>query len=181
MTKHALPLVDPARIEFEFARTVCACQECTLNCQYLPGYLIPADLDRIHQHLAPGEDLAAWAHQHLRASPGAQVMRHGSLFRIRTLVPARQPNGACRFLTADKRCAIHAIAPYGCSFFDSHMAGAEADRRSTRGLQAVLEAWSRGDLYPQLWVALDQSGLRAPAPEICRQQLRQAAARPSDV
>ncbi len=174
MTPHALPLVDPARTEFGFPRTVCACRDCTLNCRHLPGYLIPADLDRIQQHLAPGEDLFTWASQHLLASPGAKVMQEGRIFRIRTLVPARQATGACIFLTDENRCAIHAIAPYGCAFFDDHMAGSEADRRSSRGLEAVLEAWAGGGLYAQVWIALDHAGLHAPSPETCRQQMRQA-------
>jgi Fe-S-cluster containining protein len=176
MTQHSLPVVDPARTEFGFQRTVCACRECTRNCQFIPGYLIPADLDRIRRHLTPDEDLDTWASRHLLASPGAKVLRAGRVFRIRTLVPARQADGACRFLTGGGRCAIHAVAPYGCSFFDSHMAAEEADRRSLRGLEAVLEAWNRGDLYAQLWTLLAQVGLRAPAPEIGRQRLRQACA-----
>jgi hypothetical protein len=35
------------RKEFGFVRTVCACGECTINCHFIPGYLIPADLERI--------------------------------------------------------------------------------------------------------------------------------------
>ena len=138
--------------------------------------MIPADLDRILQHLAPGEDLLAWARQHLLASPGAKVLQGSRVFRIPTLVPARRPDGACIFLTAEDRCAVHAVAPFGCAFFDSHMPGAEADRRSSRGLQAVLEAWTRGDAYAQVWTTLHEAGLMAPPPEVCRQQLRQALA-----
>ena len=174
MTRRSLPLIDPSRVEFGFRRTVCDCQECTRNCHFIPGYLIPADLERISQHLAPGEDLVRWASQHLLASPGAKVMRAGHVFRIRTLVPARQAHGACCFLTSEERCAIHAVAPFGCSFFDSHMTGEIADRRSVRGLRAVLEAWNRGDFYAQLWGLLHRLGFRAPAPEIARQRLRQA-------
>lgn len=174
MTKHALPLIDPERTEFGFPRTVCDCKECTLYCRYIPGYLIPADLDRIHQYLAPDEDLYAWARRYLLASPGAKVAQRGGIFRIRTLVPARQARGACTLLTVENRCAIHAVAPYGCGFFDSHMTPSEADRRSLRGLHAVLEAWASGNLYPQIWVALDRAGLKAPAPEFCRRQLQQA-------
>jgi hypothetical protein len=40
-------------------------------------------------------------------------------------------------------------------------------------LQAVLQAWERRELYAQVWIELHQSGLRAPPPEVCRQQLRQ--------
>jgi hypothetical protein len=51
MTRLPLPLLDPARTEFGFTRTVCACDRCIRYCQHLPGYLIPADLERIHQQL----------------------------------------------------------------------------------------------------------------------------------
>jgi hypothetical protein len=54
------------------------------------------------------------------------------------------------------------------------MTASEADRRSLRGLQAVQEAWTAGSLYAQVWTALDRAGLRAPAPEVCRQKMRRA-------
>jgi hypothetical protein len=174
MSKQSLPVVDPARTEFGFCRTRCDCRECTRSCEHLPGYLVPADLERLHRHLAPDQDLHAWAQGHLRASPGALVLRHGRTFRIPTLVPARRPDGACVFLTATGRCAIHAVSPFGCAFFDSHMAPGEADRRSKRGLQAVLEAWDSGGAYARLWVALAGEGLVAPPPEVARLRLRQA-------
>lgn len=174
MTTHALPLVDPARTEFGFARTKCDCQECALNCRFIPGYLIPADLDHIMQHLAPSTDPFSWAKQHLLASPGAKVMQCNRVFRIPTLVPARQPSGVCIFLTAENRCSIHAVAPFGCAFFDAHQSRTESDQRSQRGLRAVMETWFRLDLYAQVWLALDHAGLHAPAPEVCRQKLQQA-------
>jgi hypothetical protein len=61
MTPQPLPTIDPARSEFGFERTVCACPECTHCCRHIPGFLIPADLDRIHQQLAPNEELENWA------------------------------------------------------------------------------------------------------------------------
>src|SRR5438067_916759 len=99
MTKPSLPLVDPARAEFGFCRTRCDCLECTRSCRHIPGYLIPADLERMDRFLAPDQDLVTWAKRHLLASPGALVMRGGRAFRIPTLVPARRPDGACLFLT----------------------------------------------------------------------------------
>jgi len=136
--------------------------------------LIPADLDRIRRQLAPGAGLLGWAHQHLLASPGALVEQGASAFRIPTLVPARRPEGGCLFLTTVDRCAIHASAPFGYAFFDDHMEAAEADRRSRLGLQAILEAWRSGSLYGQVWLVLQEAGLQAPPPEVCRRQFRQA-------
>jgi hypothetical protein len=174
MTRQPLPLIDPARTEFGFARTICACHECTLNCRHIPGYLIPADLERIHRHHAPNQDMDDWALQHLLASPGAVVLCKGQHARILTLVPARRPDGACTFLTDEGRCSIHAVAPFGCSFFDSHQSREESDRRSKRGLQAIVEAWNGNGLYARLWMALAEAGFVAPTPELARQQLRRA-------
>jgi hypothetical protein len=131
-------------------------------------------LDRIHQHLKPDEDPVAWARRHLLASPGALVLRGDKVFRIPMLVPARRPDGACTFLTAEGLCGIHEVAPFGCSFFDSHMEAAEADRRSGHGLRAVLRAWFAGGPYARVWAALIDGGLTAPAPEVGRRQLRRS-------
>jgi hypothetical protein len=174
MNKQSLPVVDSARTEFGFYRTHCDCPECTRSCYYIPGYLIPADLERIHRHLASDQDLLCWAKQDLLASPGALVAQNGQMFRIPTLVPSRRPDGACVCLTDSDQCGIHAVSPYGCAFFDSHLALSEADRRSKRGLQAVLDAWNAGDVYAQVWLALAADGLMAPTPEVARRQLRQS-------
>jgi hypothetical protein len=174
MNKQALPIVDSARIEFGFCRTQCDCVECTRSCHHIPGYLVPADLERMHQLLAPDQNVGAWAKEYLLASPGALVIRHGQAHRIRTLVPARRADEACVFLTTTGQCAIHAASPFGCAFFDAHMPSAEADRRSKRGLQAVLEAWDASALYARVWVDLAGHGHVAPAPEVARQQLREA-------
>ena len=48
------------RTEFGFERTACACSECAINCRFIPGYLIPADLDRIAGHLG-SENLIEFA------------------------------------------------------------------------------------------------------------------------
>lgn len=41
MPIHALPVTYLVRTEFGFSRTVCACREYTVNCHFIPGYLIP--------------------------------------------------------------------------------------------------------------------------------------------
>ncbi len=89
MPQQSLPVLDASRTEFGVHRTVCACAECVRNCRHIPGYLIPADLDRIRQHLAPGEGLLAWARQHLLASPGAKILQGSRVFRIPTLAHPR--------------------------------------------------------------------------------------------
>ena len=174
MSKQPLPVIDPGRTEFGYPRTVCACADCTAGCHHLPGYLVPADLERIRTHLAPDTDLFTWARRYLLASPGALVARGEKVFRIPTLVPARRPDGACLFLTEDGRCAVHAVAPFGCAFFDAHQAAAEAGPRSAAGLRAVLADWLADGPYAAAWRALAAAGLRAPPPEVGRALLRQA-------
>jgi hypothetical protein len=92
-----LPITFRARTEFGFARTECSCPACVTYCRYMPGYLIPADLDRLRDALGGGRPLMDWAEKHLRASPGAVVRTGSRLHRIRTLVPARGPSGSCKF------------------------------------------------------------------------------------
>lgn len=166
---------DP-RITFGFARTECACDECTLNCRFIPGYLIPADLDAMAAHLGY-ESVLTFALEHLLASPGATVMADGELFQIPTLVPARQVNGACKFLTKDNRCAIHAVSPFGCSHFDVHQSKMEADERSLIGLQAIAREWKAGGLYARLWRILHAMKRDAPAPQQARTLLQQTLRR----
>jgi hypothetical protein len=46
-------------------------------------------------------ELTRFAFDNLLASPGAIIFSIGELIRVRTLVPARSADGACRFLTCD--------------------------------------------------------------------------------
>ena len=86
------------RTVFGFARTECACAECVLNCQHMPGYLIPEDLPALAAELGY-DNWEKFAFENLAASQGATVlMRDGQTLQIPTLVPQRQANGACKFL-----------------------------------------------------------------------------------
>ena len=153
----------PARTEFGLTRTTCECKACATFCSHMPGFLVPADLDRL---AALDTDIYAWAREHLRASPGALVMvsQTREQFRIRTLVPAATPTGACHWLVAG-RCSIHAIAPYGCAFTDTHQSGSVADAVSHAGLMAVLRAWQDETLYSVVWEHLHDAGLVTTSPE----------------
>jgi hypothetical protein len=93
-------------------------------------------------------------------------------------VPARKAESGCIFLTADGRCGIHAVAPFGCAYFDHYQIRSEADRRSLRGLEAVAAAWGEEAMYAQVWLALDGAGLNAPEPEQCRVQMRNSLRKP---
>lgn len=167
------------RREFGFARTVCACGDCTINCRFIPGMLIPADLERIAAHVGV-DDMLAFAADYLLASPGAIVgcSDTGQTKRIPTLVPARGADGACRFLK-DGKCTIHEVSPFGCAFFDDHQASEESNRRSIEGLMAIDAEWQRPvgeSLYATLWVMLNEAGLNAPGPMLARAQMKAAMA-----
>lgn len=66
--------------------------------------------------------------------------------RIPTIAPRSTDDGRCVFLTADERCSVHPVAPFGCSFFDAHMPGPEGDRRSQWGLVQI----ERSEAYAAL-------------------------------
>ena len=165
--------MSATRTTFGIQRTECACAECALNCRFIPGYLIPTDLAAIAAEFG-AESLLTFALENLLASPGATVMVNGELFQIPTLVPARQAHGACKFLTADNRCAIHAVSPYGCSHFDVHQSNAEADRRSIVGLKAIAQEWRAGGLYARVWTILHAMKRDAPSPIEAKVRLRKA-------
>lgn len=161
------------RKEFGFERTVCACGECTMNCHFIPGYLIPADLERIVAQLGY-DDLIEFAINNLLASPGATVLDGGQVRQIPTLVPARGSDGTCCFLDGEEGCSIHNVSPFGCAFFDVHQSRAESDRRSGYGLAEIDRAWSGGHLYAQLWLLLRTLGLTAPSPAAARARMNAA-------
>lgn len=120
-----------------FERTVCACHQCKQNCKEQPGYLIPGDMERIAEHLNQPMDQVR---KMFWASPGAVVMDTVTrrMFRIGTITPRfDRRKRACVFLTEENQCSIHAVAPFGCSHFDTHMKAPEALKRSAWGMDLV--------------------------------------------
>ncbi len=118
-----------------FERTVCACPDCVDCCRQQPGFLAPGDFERIAAAL---QETPEQARAHFWASPGALVMNTHTnrVFRIHTITP-RLAHGRCVFLTAENRCQVHAVAPYGCSFFDTHQGLPEGQRRSAWALTEI--------------------------------------------
>jgi len=120
---------SPAAIEAPpFARTSCACEACIQCCHDQPGSLAPGDLERIAAYLQRPLRIVAlkfWA------SPGALIAnsRTGQTARVGTITPKRV-RGRCVFLDDVDRCTIHAVAPFGCAYFDTHMSAAEGHPRS---------------------------------------------------
>jgi len=155
------------RMQFGLPRTTCACQICKTNCEFMPGFLIPADLERM---MPTDVDPMLWAEENLLASPGALVANSatGKTFRIGTLVPKTKPDGSCIHLNAEGLCQIHPVAPFGCSFFDC---GPERNGISRDGLMAVLDAHRDNGLYAVIWRWLHARGDRQLAPEVLRERM----------
>ena len=160
-------------------RTICSCELCAINCRFIPGYLLPEDLDRIATFLSYSKSLE-FAEKNLLASPGAIVIKDGRLCRIRTLVPARNDSGWCNFFDGSL-CSIHRVAPFGCAFFDSHQEQSESNAISAKGLQIIAGLWEDQpfSLYCQIWNHLHRRGMRAPAPEECRDRMREQSGKSS--
>ena len=157
------------RTEFGFERTVSTTKMDIECCKRMPGFLVPADLERLAE--AFGLNPIEFAKRHLLASPGALVIFNGKMRRVPTLVPDRDPRtGHCKFFRNDL-CTIHAVAPYGCSFFDYDMDDDEGRERSLAGTEAVMKAWDDDDGYAALWYILNMVGRHAPGPEECRKHL----------
>lgn len=168
------PKEDPQRTTLGFAATQCACAECTKNCRFMPGNLIPEDLPRMHEAIAPELHPLEFAEKYLLASPGAQVgkvnekTKRLEIFRIPTLVPARKKDGSCVFLADEGKCQIHVVAPFGCRFFDNHMDGKTADTRVMAGLNEILKDNAARGEYKRTWDHLNASGRIAPSPNESR-------------
>ena len=159
------------RTELGFERTVCDCRACKINCEFIPGFLLPSDIRRIALHLGYSNPVE-FALDNLLASPGAIVVDRGQIRRIRTLTPARRQDGACLFLDEEHRCRIHSVSPYGCSHFDAHQTDEEADLRSSAGHYQVDLAWKNDHLYARLWLLLNALGRVAPSPVAARDSMR---------
>lgn len=168
-----MPTYDTNRIELGFVRTECGCPKCSVHCRAIPGFLIPSDIDRMYKATSgPGESVQEWARRTLLASDGAKAIdrRTGTAVQIRTLVPAAGPDGACGHITPEGRCGVHAVAPYGCAFADSHQPEAVGVKVAMVGLRAVLDAQADPtSLYHGLWAMLNAEG-RVPPPLAARRQ-----------
>jgi Fe-S-cluster containining protein len=138
---------------------------------------LPEDLDYIATFLGYSE-VFKLAEKNLLASPGAIVIKNGRLCRIRTLVPARNDSGWCNFFDGSL-CTIHQVAPFGCAFFDSHQDQSESNVISAQGLQIIAGLWEDQPFsrYCQIWNHLHQRGMRAPAPEECRDRMSEQSSK----
>ena len=147
------------REEFGFRRNVCACRKCSLWCEYVPGALVPSDLDRL---IPQDDDPFRWAEEHLLASPGFRMMNGlgETLIQIPTLVPKRQENGHCHWLQ-NGLCSVHENSPFGCAFVSQcQQTPKQAELRIIAARLEREKAFQEGHLYAQIWNRLWDAGLR---------------------
>lgn len=158
------------RTEFGYSRTTCACENCKTNCRFMPGFLIPADLERL---LPMGTTVngGEWAEQNLLASPGALAIKNGQMIRIRTLVPATKLDGSCIHLSEQGLCQIHENAPFGCAFFDCGPDGRW--ELSDKAMRSVIKAWTFPSLYMFIWLHLWATGRRQHSPDVLRRRMKE--------
>jgi Fe-S-cluster containining protein len=100
--------------------------------------LIPGQFEQIAAHLQLSLEEAK---KFFWASAGAIVMDLDAnrQYRIGTITPRYdKKKHACVFLTDEGFCRVHAVAPYGCSHFDTHMSAQEGHRRSVWGLHQIV-------------------------------------------
>lgn len=115
--------------------------------------------------LPSGEEALPWAETHLRAAVDRGFPK---------LIPAANPDGSCHWFE-DGRCAIHALAPFGCAVFDAHMPADEVRERSVAASRACVDDQGRDGLYTRIWRHLIGRGLIAPPPD--RQAVERAMRR----
>ncbi|HEX8520617.1 MAG TPA: hypothetical protein VF669_00090 [Tepidisphaeraceae bacterium] len=130
-----------SRTEFGFSRSVCACRRCAISCEHVPGALAPGDVERMAAFIG-AQDVFAFARDHLLASEGVAVVTdRGDRVTLRTLVPATEPDGSCKFLKGG-RCTIHEVSPFGCAFIDAHQSDEACGRMHF--IDRFTRTWSSG-------------------------------------
>jgi hypothetical protein len=119
------------------SRTECACVQCQQCCREQPGHLLPGDMETIAAHL---QQPLAEVKKLFWASPGAVVMNSQTSrqFRIGTITPRYdRRKKRCVFLTEEGQCSIHAVAPFGCAYFDTHQSKEYGKTLSMWGLRKI--------------------------------------------
>lgn len=132
-------------------RTFCDCRRCKAFCRTIPGDLAPGDIERIARYLGV-EPSDEFIEQNFLAAEGRTVNRDGTEKKVPTIVPAQREDGTCVFFTSDERCAIHQVAPYGCSKFNYCDEPDDDDRHR---MKMLLDAISKApEEYITRWATL---------------------------
>ena len=151
----------------ELKRTICDCMVCKKNCMVIPGYLVPGDIESIKKYFKYNKITHDFCRDFLLASPGALVMKENKIYRIPTLVPSRNMKGYCIFFSADEKCLIHKVSPFGCRYFDHSQTKQEGDKISIYGLNQIIQS----KFYLEIWKMLYNEGKIGKKPEDIRKEL----------
>jgi hypothetical protein len=143
-----------------FKRTVCDCRMCSIACEHMPGSLIPGDLELLARHFNTTTEDWEWIKAHFEASAGALIVQYGHPKRIPTLVPKRKADGSCIFLKY-RKCQVHEVAPYGCSYHDNHMDDRQAKRRSLAAVQVQSKDHEQDGFLARTIIRLRDEGVVA--------------------
>lgn len=139
-------------------RTYCDCRRCKAFCRTMPGDLAPGDLERIANYL--GIELTdEFVHKNFLAAQGRTLPEDGTDKIVPTIVPAQKTDGSCVFLTSDERCAIHTVAPFGCSKFNYCD---EPTPDDFRRMKRMLNEAQHDDEYLSQWARLFVKKHKAP-------------------
>lgn len=141
--------MNPLRTD-QVERTICDCRRCKAVCRTIPGDLAPGDIERIAQYLGvPVTD--DFVTSNFQAAGGRTLPYQGEEREVPTIVPAQRPDGRCVFFTSDERCAIHTVAPYGCSRFNYCD---EPDADDYRRMKRLLKVVCKAEEYLMQWAKL---------------------------
>ena len=66
--------------------------------------------------------------------------------KLPTITPAVKPDGSCVFLTAEGKCQIHEVSPYGCAFFDHTIPSVQAQDETRRKASIAINSDMRTGL-----------------------------------
>jgi len=136
----------------------------------MPGALVSGDLEKIAEACGQEEVTLSWLLSHFWASEGAKVIKTAVVdgdtkhlaIRVPTIVPQQTADGRCVFLSADNKCSIHEVSPFGCAYHDMHMDKEEAYRRSEIAVRDQLVSHRDNDDYARYCLLLSQLRREAP-------------------
>jgi len=161
-------MIDAGNPPFE--RTKCCCERCIVGCRTMPGSLAPGDIERILHYVSP-PDPWKFVEENFLASDGFKILANTpdgvKTLAVPTIVPAKDDDGRCVFLSPGDRCIIHPVSPFGCAYYDTHMVYEEAENRSLFSVAAVVDDSHATAVSYRVYIAAlrEQGKIATPASE----------------
>lgn len=136
----------------QFEPSSCRCDSCRQTCRVKPGFCAPGDVERIAGHVGV-EDVRQFAVDNFDACDGLTIPFGNEKFVVPVIVPKQREDGRCVFLTADERCSVHPVKPFGCSRCNACEGGNAAANN------AIMEAIALDDEYLYRWNEIAFAGI----------------------